>query len=142
MTLINKAHVSFGLRDLASIFSAFLLLFFFSVPLLAASTTSTGLAITPSSPVAPGAVLTLTATVSSGGSPVGYDASTAWTRDHQCCSAVSGNADLRDEHLHGSERHRRATHLDLCDRNSWQLHVDGNRDRPEFSGPFRNGLVS
>ena len=70
MTLIKTARTSYGLKGLVFLVSAFLVLFSFCTPLLAA-TSSTTLGITPVSPVASGTVLTLTATVASGGIPVG-----------------------------------------------------------------------
>ena len=70
VTLIKTARTPYGLKGLVFLISAFYL--FFCTPLLAAtSSTSTTLGITPASPVASGTVLTLTATVASGGSPVG-----------------------------------------------------------------------
>ena len=68
--MTKTAHISYGLKGLLSVISA--LLFLFCSPLLAAtSSTATTLSITPASPVVYGTVLTLTATVAAGGTPVG-----------------------------------------------------------------------
>ena len=95
--MIKTARNSYGLKGLVFLVSAFLVLFSFCTPLLAAtSSTSTTLGITPASPVAPGAVLTLTATVASGGTPVGAGLVTFCNTAAAHCedSAVLGTAAL------------------------------------------------
>jgi hypothetical protein len=95
VTPIKTARLSNGLKGWLSVISA--LLFLFCSPLLAiASVTATTLSITPASPVSSGTVLTLTATVTAGGTPVGVglvtfcDASAAHCED----AAVLGTAAL------------------------------------------------